>query len=393
MLDFIYYPVSFILWCWHWVFGHVFGEASGISWVLGIMFLVFTLRAIMFKPFVKQVRSMRAMQEFAPEIKKIQKKYANDRQRQAQEMQKLQREHGFSPLGGCLPMLIQVPVFIGLFHVLRSFGNSMEENYFFGADGVKSYLAADVFGARLSNFITQPEAELLGADRTSIIIVSIPLMILASVLTHLTARHSVARQNPESATAQTAIMNKLTLYIFPMGVLIFGLFFPIGLLLYWLANNTWTLGQQRLVYRKIDAEEEAKKAAAVEKRSNLAPKPGQRPQTKKRPVQKPATGETATPADKSDATAAEGPVTKSGAKPVTKPGAKPGAKSTAKPGAKPAARPSSKPGTKSTGTTKSGGTTKPTTNGATDQTSGDNSKVSGLSADRSRKKNTGRKNR
>lgn len=391
MLDFIYYPVSFILWCWHWVFGHVFGEASGISWVLGIMFLVFTLRAIMFKPFVKQVRSMRAMQEFAPEIKKLQKKYANDRQRQAQEMQKLQREHGFSPLGGCLPMLLQIPVFIGLFHVLRSFGNSMEENYFFGADGVKSYLEANIFGARLSNFITQPADVLAsyGADRVSVIIVSIPLMILASVLTHLTARHSVTRQNPDAATPQTAIMNKLTLYIFPLGVLIFGLFFPIGLLIYWLANNTWTLMQQRLVYRKIDSEEEAKKAAAIEKRSNLAPKPGQRPQTKKRPAQ-PKTAATdgtdATDATESTDTEAEKSDGKPAAKqPGTKP--KPGAKPAAKPGAKPGAKPAAKPGTKSTGTTK------PTTNGTTDKSSGDTNKVSGLSADRSRKKNTGRKNR
>lgn len=391
MLDFIYYPVSFILWCWHWVFGHVFGEASGISWVLGIMFLVFTLRAIMFKPFVKQVRSMRAMQEFAPEIKKLQKKYANDRQRQAQEMQKLQREHGFSPLGGCLPMLLQIPVFIGLFHVLRSFGNSMEENYFFGADGVKSYLEANIFGARLSNFITQPADVLAsyGADRVAVIIVSIPLMILASVLTHLTARHSVTRQNPDAATPQTAIMNKLTLYIFPLGVLIFGLFFPIGLLIYWLANNTWTLMQQRLVYRKIDAEEEAKKAAAIEKRSNLAPKPGQRPQTKKRPAQ-PKTaandGTDATDATESTDTEAEKSDGKPAAKqPGTKP--KPGAKPAAKPGAKPGAKPAAKPGTKSAGTTK------PTTNGTTDKSSGDTNKVSGLSADRSRKKNTGRKNR
>src|SRR5690606_40143040 len=65
--------------------------------------------------------SMKKMQEFAPEIKKIQKRYANDRQRQAMAMQKLQREHGVNPLGGCLPILLQVPVFIGLNHVLRAF--------------------------------------------------------------------------------------------------------------------------------------------------------------------------------------------------------------------------------------------------------------------------------
>lgn len=369
MLDFIYYPVSFILWCWHWVFGHVFGESSGIAWALGIVFLVWTLRAIMFKPFVKQVRSMRTMQQFAPEIKKIQKKYGNDRQRQAQEMQKLQREHGFSPLGGCLPMLLQIPVFIGLFHVLRSFQPGHTENYFFDAQGVESYIDAKLFGAGLSNFITQPldQIEKLGADRTSVIIVSIPLMILASVLTHLTARHSVERQNPESATAQTAIMNKLTMYIFPIGVLIFGFFFPIGLLLYWLSNNTWTLMQQRLVYKRIDREEEEKKTAAVEKRTSLAPKPGAKPdQTKKRPSTAPAPGAKPAPNAKAAGTAK---------KPA--------------PGVKPA------PNAKAAGTAPKGSTTKSTGSASTPNgaASKDGSTDSGLTADRSRNKNTGRKKR
>jgi YidC/Oxa1 family membrane protein insertase len=372
VLDFIYYPVSFILWCWHWVFGHVFGETSGIAWALGIVFLVWTLRAIMFKPFVKQVRSMRTMQQFAPEIKKIQKKYANDRQRQAQEMQKLQREHGFSPLGGCLPMLLQIPVFIGLFHVLRSFGNSPTENYFFNADGVSSYLHANLFGAGLSNFITQPQ-ELLerygAADRTAVILVSIPLMLLASVLTHLTARHSVERQNPESATAQTAIMNKLTMYIFPLGVLLFGFFFPIGLLIYWLSNNFWTLMQQRFVYRRIDREEEEKKAAIIEKRTNLAPKPGAKPdQVKKRTGIAPAPGVKPAPNAKAAGTARK---PAAGAKPA--PNAK--AAGTARP---------------KDATTKSTGSANTAGNGAAAE---DGSTVSGLSADRSRNKNTGRKKR
>src|SRR5437868_12552683 len=97
------------------------GATSGMAWALSVVFLVFTLRALLFKPFVGQVRSMRKMQEFAPEIKKLQKKYANDKQKLAQEMQKLQSEYGVNPLGGCLPALVQVPVFIGLYHVLRSF--------------------------------------------------------------------------------------------------------------------------------------------------------------------------------------------------------------------------------------------------------------------------------
>ena len=88
------------------------------------MFLVFTLRAILYKPFVRQIRTTRQMQELQPQIKALQKKYGKDRQRMALEMQKLQKEHGFNPILGCLPMLAQVPVFLGLYHVLRSFNRT-----------------------------------------------------------------------------------------------------------------------------------------------------------------------------------------------------------------------------------------------------------------------------
>ncbi|CRK60708.1 Inner membrane protein translocase component YidC, long form [Alloactinosynnema sp. L-07] len=308
MLDFIYYPVSFILWCWHWVFGHVFGDASAVSWALGIVFLVFTLRGILYKPTVKQVRSMRKMQEFAPEIKKLQAKYKNDKQKLQQEMAKLQQQHGVNPLGGCLPMLLQIPVFLGLFHVLREFKPGKTMNYFFDEQGVSSYIQADLFGAGLGNWITQPAAELVGFEvsRGAIIGVSVPLMIAASILTHLTARHSVARQNPEQATPQTAMMNKLTLYMFPLGVLIGGFFFPIGLLLYWLSNNGWTLAQQHFVYRKIDNEEAEKKAAVVEKRTAAAPKPGQKPVQRKGPTPAKSEDKPDTAADATDATDAKG---------------------------------------------------------------------------------------
>ncbi|GDY30933.1 membrane protein insertase YidC [Gandjariella thermophila] len=292
MLNFIYYPVSAILWFWHKVFGvwlHL-GATSGIAWALSVVFLVFTLRALLFKPFVGQVRSMRKMQEFAPEIKRLQKKYANDKQKLAQEMQKLQSEHGVNPLGGCLPVLVQVPVFIGLYHVLRSFNrpgwsyeaNAHTANYFFSADEVKTFLDARLFGVPLSSYIIEPQQQLdaFGGhiDRFNVILVAIPLMIVASIATHFTARHSVARQTEAAmANPQTAIMNKLTVWVFPLGVLVGGAFLPIAILLYWLSNNGWTLGQQYVVYRTIDREEQEKKAVASEKRQALAPKPGQKP--------------------------------------------------------------------------------------------------------------------
>jgi YidC/Oxa1 family membrane protein insertase len=309
VLNFIYYPVSFILWVWHEVFGFLLGPDNGIAWALSVMFLVFTLRAILYKPFVHQVRSMRRMQEFQPEIAKIRKKYANDRQKQAEEMQRLQKEHGVNPLGGCLPVLVQVPVFIGLFHVLREFGptnndgSPRTENYFFGLEDVQSFNRSDLFGAKLGNWVLQGEGFLnaAGTSIASMLIVMIPLMIAAGVFTHITARHSVARQTAAQAeNPQTAIMNRLMLYVFPIGVVVGAPFLPLAVLLYWVANNLWTLGQQYVVYRRIDAEESAKREQAAATRQARAPRPGQKPvrpeaaadesaQPAKRPGAKPVT--------------------------------------------------------------------------------------------------------
>jgi YidC/Oxa1 family membrane protein insertase len=296
VLNFIYYPVSWILRIWHDVFSFLLpgdGLAGGIAWTLSVIFLVFTLRAILYKPFVGQVRSMRKMQEFQPELQKVRKKYANDKQKQAAEMQKLQKEHGVNPVAGCLPVLIQGPVFIGLFHVLRTFGpvnaagipinndgSIRTENYAFDQAGVLSFNNASLFGAKLGEWVTKGEAALnaAGTSISAMLIVMIPLMIAAGIFTHITARHSVARQTAaQGENPQTAIMNKLMLYVFPIGVVVGAPFLPLAVLLYWVANNLWTLGQQYVVYKKIDQEQTIKREAAAASRQSLAPKPGQKP--------------------------------------------------------------------------------------------------------------------
>jgi len=284
---FVYYTVSFILWCWHKVFGFVLGPSNFIGWALSIIMLVFTLRLVLLKPAVHQIRSMRKMQAFAPEMKKIQKKYANDRQRQAAEMQKLQKEHGVNPLGGCLPMVLQIPVFLGLNHVLRSFRPGTSEVYFFKAADVHSYLDAKLFDAHLGDAVLGIGS--LGGSpgwHWGVAPVAIPLMIAAAIATHFTARLSVQRQAAMGtpSTGQTAMMNKLTLYIFPLGVLVFGGGFPVGLLLYWLSNNGWTLAQQHFVFKRMDVEEQHKKEQAVEARQALAPKVGQKPTVGQKPA-------------------------------------------------------------------------------------------------------------
>lgn len=337
MLNFIYYPVSFILWVWHKAFGYLLDEASGIAWALSVVFLVFTLRALLYKPFVSQVRSMRKMQEFQPEIAKLRKKYANDRQKQAEEMQRLQKDHGVNPLGGCLPVLVQVPVFIGLFHVLREFKPGKTENYFFGASEVESFNQASLFGAKLGAWVTQGEDALqaMGTSISQMLIVMIPLMIVAGVFTHITARHSVARQTAaQGDNPQTAIMNKLMLYVFPIGVVVGAPFLPLAVLLYWVANNLWTLGQQYLVYRRIDAEETSKREQAVVTQKARAPRPGQKP---------------VRPEAEVEPDVAEAPGKTPGAKPVTRKPARTGGSASGTNGSAKAARSGSTNGASTNG--------------------------------------------
>lgn len=423
MLNFIYYPVSFILWCWHWVFGHLLGPTSAVGWALSIVFLVFTLRMILLKPAISQVRSMRKMQQFAPEIKKIQKKYANDRQKQAQEMQRLQREHGVNPLGGCLPALLQIPVFIGLNHVLRSFSPHSSQNYFFGPADVHSYLSAKLLGANLDSAILGIGS--MGGTpgwHWSVAPVAIPLMIAAAVATHFTARLSARRQQAlGTTTAQAELMSKITVWIFPLGVLVFGGALPIGLLLYWLSNNVWTLAQQHFVMERMDREEEQKRVQAEEQRQALAPRPGQKPTQPKN--RRPAVGTQQRPGqpagtddEPSENGTSRGPnrSTTSGTANKPQPGAKPRPGAKPQPGAKPKPPVKPKPpakagaadGTGTTGRTDrsaSSGRKQPTRGGSGGQQSSGGQQrksngqsnaapeIPGLIADRSRRKKQDRK--
>src|SRR6476659_4207421 len=302
------------MWVWYKVFAFLIGLIPGVdgptnffAWGLSVMFLVFTLRAILYRPFVRQIETTRQMQELQPQIKALQKKYGKDRQRMAVEMQKLQKDHGFNPILGCLPMLAQVPVFLGLYHVLNSFnrtqtgfgrlGLTVEQNaslgnYLFSAEDVRNFLDAHLFGAPIGASMIQT----VGLDaftefnRAAVIAVGVPLMILAGVATHFNSRASVARQSPEAAAnPQTAMMNKLALYVFPIGVVVGGPFLPIAIIMYWVSNNIWTYGQQHYVFGKIEQEEEAKKAEALERRNANAPAPGKKPNKARKVAKDPAT--------------------------------------------------------------------------------------------------------
>jgi YidC/Oxa1 family membrane protein insertase len=171
-------------------------------------------------------------------------------------------------------------------------------------------------------------------SRPAVAAVSIPLMILAGIATYFNSRASIARQSPEAAAnPQTALMNKLALYVFPLGVVVGGPFLPIAIIIYWVANNIWTFGQQHLVFGKIEKEEEAAKQDAIARRSANAPAPGAKP-TKARKVvtSDVADGET----DDASSAAAEG-IASGDNKSATNGAA--AANRAPRPGARPAARP------------------------------------------------------
>ena len=314
MLNFVYWPISAILWFWHKLFSFVLDPGSGITWVLAIVFLTFTIRVLLVRPTLNQMRSSRKMQDMQPRMTEIRNKYKNDQQKMVEETRKLQKEMGVNPLAGCLPVLVQMPVFIGLFHVLRSFnrtgtgagqlGMSIEENrntanYIFSPEDVQSFLDARLFGVPLSAYITMPEEMYQGFapvnfTQFDIILVAAPLIIVIALATHFNAKMAITRQNKrvESGRAapptndqmamQMQMMNKMMVWFLPGTILFTGVLWHIGLLCYMGANNIWTFFQQRYVFAKMDREEEEELAAKREAKRASAPKPGVKPKNPKK---------------------------------------------------------------------------------------------------------------
>ena len=320
MLDFIYYPISWILWAWHKAFSWLLGavglpvdsspNVSGAAWALAIVFLTVTVRLILLYPMVKQIRTTQKMSELQPQIKAIQKKYANDRQRMSMEMSKLQKDNGVNMAMGCLPMLVQIPVFIGLFHVLRMFNKMGNRagglgytaaqtrnagNYFFKPYEVQSFLDARLFGAPLSGYISQPKDQYaafypLGGYHpedahslfVAILCVTIPMLLISAVATHFNARMSINRQTAAAAAnPQANVMNKMMLWFFPIMILGTGVMWHVGLLTYMLTNNIWTFCQQYFLYKKMDKEKLEAKEKLDEARAANAPRPGAKPKRDK----------------------------------------------------------------------------------------------------------------
>ncbi|WP_091542003.1 membrane protein insertase YidC [Modestobacter sp. DSM 44400] len=285
MLDPLYTAIAWVMKQWHALFSTFLDPASGITWALAIVFLVVTIRVLLFRLFVKQVKSQRAMQEIQPEIQKLRKQYGSDKQGFSTAMMALQKERGVNPLAGCLPILPQIPVFISLFHVLRRLAPDKPGLYSWDNELTDQASRAKLFGAPISSSFNmqgdKADAILAFSSYTNIRIVAAVLIVIMCLTTFFTQKQIQKRSGP--VEGQAATVQKLLLYGMPLSLLVSGFFFPIGVLLYWFTNNLWTLGQQFYILKALPPPGSpaalAKAAAdkpAIDPRA-LAPKPGAKP--------------------------------------------------------------------------------------------------------------------
>ncbi|MBS7549310.1 membrane protein insertase YidC [Dietzia massiliensis] len=221
-MDLFAYPVSLVMKFWHWALSFVVDPDSGVAWVGSVLLLVVTVRLLLLRSMWRQQYSMRKMAQLAPKMKELQNKYKDrkspeDRQEQAKEMQALYADAGVNPLAGCLPLLVQIPVFLGLYYVLLNFsppGKSIEEasqmtNGAFGPEQVSSFLNAEIFGVPLASYIRMPQEVMdslhPGLMREDILMLAVPLFVLAGIATFINMWNSFRRQKAAKAAEQAAL--------------------------------------------------------------------------------------------------------------------------------------------------------------------------------------------
>jgi YidC/Oxa1 family membrane protein insertase len=238
------YLTSGILVVFHRLFGDFLQVPEGVSWALSIICLTIVIRTALIPLFVKQIKNSRNLQLLQPKVKELQKKYGHDRERLTQETMKLYKETGTNPLASCLPLLLQMPIFLALFRTLNSAADNNAVGFM--TDKLATSLTSNAIFDHVfvSDSFTSDTASTTSKWVTAI-------LVLAMTATTFTTQRQLMRKNmPESAlTGQYAQQQKLLLYVLPVVFAVGGIAFPIGVLLYWTTSNLWTMGQQFYVIR------------------------------------------------------------------------------------------------------------------------------------------------
>ena len=247
-LDPLFEAVAWVIIQIHAGLSLIFPADSGWAWGLSIFLLTVLMRILIFPLFVKQIHASRKMQELNPQVQALRKKYKKDKQRLNQEMMKLYQEAGANPLSGCLPLIVQFPIFISLYNVLRAISTTKpgQSKYGMSADLIQSAQHAHIFGAAIpTTFVEAFKDGHVGA-----MIVAGLAVVISSTTTFFTMKSSVGR-SMQSMTADNPMMQsqKFLVYLSPLFGL-FGLTLPLGVLIYWVTTNSWTLAQSHYVYKK-----------------------------------------------------------------------------------------------------------------------------------------------
>lgn len=255
--------VELVLVAWHAFFTFIgLPSSAGITWVLAIVGLVLVVRSALIPLFVKQIKSQRKMMEIAPELRKVQEKYKGkkdqlSREAMSRETMAMYKKHGTSPVSSCLPLLVQMPIFFALFSVLNGVQTFKTDPTHSGVGVLTNELMREFYNAKLFGVASLHDT-LVGAWETQapgwqvtvgILLVLVVLMIVSQFFTQL----QIISKNlsPEAKTGQAYQMQKIMLYILPLAFIFSGVFFPLGVVIYWFTSNVWTMVQQFVVIRNL----------------------------------------------------------------------------------------------------------------------------------------------
>lgn len=225
--------------------------AAGLTWVLSITGLVLVVRAALIPIFVRQIKSQRRMLEVAPQLKKIQDKYKGkkdqfSREAMSRETMALYQKTGTNPLSSCLPLLLQMPIFFGLFSVLNDAQHSKTGVGLLNEQLSSQFANAEIFGAPLRLAISTADGN------TTVIVIAVIMVILMTGSQFITQLQIMSKnQSAEMKASPMYRQQRILLYLLPLVFAFSGFTFPLGVMTYWLVSNFWTMGQQFLVIRNM----------------------------------------------------------------------------------------------------------------------------------------------
>lgn len=263
-------------------------DGPGPAWVLSIVGLTVAVRVLIMPLFVKQIRSSRGMQAMQPELRALQNKYKGKKdpasqERMREEMMALYRKHGTNPLSSCLPMLIQIPIFFALFRVLarlQEIANSAGSAHPVKIGPLTPALAADV---QSSSLLGAPlSSSFMNGGSATVKIVTMVLIVLMTATQFYTMHQLTMKNMPKSVTESdnpAMRTQRMMMYGMPLIFFITGPQFQVGVLIYWLVSNVWTMGQQWWTIRNMPAvgSEAYKKRQERRRRKGLPPDDEKKP--------------------------------------------------------------------------------------------------------------------